>query len=777
MAAVIGSLRADLSANVAHFAGDMGKASKVVDGFAARFGAVAKRIQAVGLTMSLAVTAPLLLFAKSSVRAFADAEKSAKGVDAVLATMGNRAGFTAEQLRDLAGGMEKALAVDADDILGKVTANLLTFGNISGDVFKRAQEAAVDLSVRLGQDLQSSAIQLGKALNDPIRGVTALSRVGVSFTASQKETIKALVETGRAAEAQDLILKELERQYGQVAEVAAQTADGQLAALNIQWENLQETIGQIIVQILPPLIDLLKGVADWLQSLSPETLEWVVAIGGLMAALGPVIIAVGAFGTALQGAAWVVTAVLIPALSLLLAHPIIAGAVVIGAGIGYLIDLLNDADAATARWQKTLDDTLANAMHVLKVVSGEIKADLADPNFQLPATAQDLWEGMGGTPDATADAPLAGGVADKPREKIKTAGQIAKAARDVARDLEQVKDAAEDAKRAVADFGGDGLDPLASRLREVDDRFADLKKEITDQIAEARASVGAHTEAQAAIASLEQSLIDLSAAHATATANAKAQYEAEQRLADLDAQRDTLEMQRRLSDLRASKSSSALSPQQEAVKAAEEQLADMRLDGLRRVAELEIARDTAQRENDAAAVERYNGLIALQSEYNAEVMATTGEQLVAAQQVRDAWASFTDQLNDTLADMIVKWDFDLNSIRDVFADIAKQLFLKPFLESATSGIGNFFNGLLGLPGRASGGQTFGGSTYWVGEDGPELFTPKSSGYVTPHDESVQMAGRRGGTTVIQNITTPNADSFRKSRRQVAADAKRGINFA
>jgi hypothetical protein len=53
------------------------------------------------------------------------------------------------------------------------------------------------MSVALGQDMSASAIQLGKALNDPIKGVTALQKVGVSFTQSQKDQIATLVESGR----------------------------------------------------------------------------------------------------------------------------------------------------------------------------------------------------------------------------------------------------------------------------------------------------------------------------------------------------------------------------------------------------------------------------------------------------------------------------------------------------------------------------------------------------------------------------------------------------
>lgn len=775
MAAVVGSLRADLSANVAHFAGDMGKSAKVVESFANRFGAVAKRVQSIGTTMSLAVTAPLVLFGRNAVLAFADAEKQGKKVEAVLATMGQRAGFSAEELRGMATAMEQALAIDADDILGKVTSNLLTFGNVQGEVFKRAQELAADLSTQLGTDLQSATIMLGKALNDPVKGITALTRVGVSFTAQQKAQVKALAESGRVMEAQNLILAELERQYGQVAEVAATTADGALRALNIQWGNLQEQIGEIIVQFLPPLIELLKGVADWISQLSPETKEWVVIIGGIAAALGPVLLALGLFAGGLKNVAWVITAVLIPALAALLAHPIIAGGVILGAGLGYLIDQFSDASSAAKQFKGELD----NIMSVLNAIKNG--SDFADPNYKMPESAQALWESMGGTPDATADSAAEGGVrgvADKPREKIKTASQVAKAARDLARDLEKVKEDAKDAQRAVSDFAGDGLAPLESRLREVNERYTDLKSDIQASIAEAKASAGANAEAAAAVKSLEQSLIDLEAAHAKATAAAKAQYEAEQRIADLNAQRDLAEGQRALADLRDSKSGAALSPEAEAVKQAEQYLADLRLDGARRVAELEIARDQAQRENDTAQVERYNAMLALQREYNAEVDATTGAQLVAAERLRDAWSSFADQLSDQLSDMILDWKFDLDGIRGVFKDIAKQLFLKPFLESATSGIGNFFNGLLGLPGRASGGHGFAGSTYWVGEEGPELFTPGRSGVVTPHDESMEaMGSRRGGVVVNQNITTPNADSFRKSKRQIASDAKRGMNFA
>ena len=56
------------------------------------------------------------------------------------------------------------------------------------------------MSTAFGQDLQSSAIQLGKALNDPVAGIGALQRIGVQFTEAQKNTIKALMGDNKQLE-------------------------------------------------------------------------------------------------------------------------------------------------------------------------------------------------------------------------------------------------------------------------------------------------------------------------------------------------------------------------------------------------------------------------------------------------------------------------------------------------------------------------------------------------------------------------------------------------
>ena len=112
----------------------------------------------------------------------------------------------------------------------------------------------------LGQDVKSSAIQLGKALQDPILGVTALRRVGVNFSDAQQDVIKNLVETNQLGKAQALILKELQTEFGGSARAAGQTFSGQLTILQNTFGDLMEVVGQGVAESIAPFV---KTLADF----------------------------------------------------------------------------------------------------------------------------------------------------------------------------------------------------------------------------------------------------------------------------------------------------------------------------------------------------------------------------------------------------------------------------------------------------------------------------------------------------------------------------------
>lgn len=183
---------------------------------------------------------------RKAVTAAAEGEKVNAQLNAVLESTGFAAGMSADELDRLASTMMQQTAVD-DELIKSGEAVMLTFTRIGEEVFPEAMMAALNMSSALGQDLQSSVIQLGKALNDPIQGVTALRRVGVSFTAEQLEMIRALQETGDLMGAQKIILAELSTEFGGQAAAAANTYSGQLELLNNNLDNIAQSIGQQLI--------------------------------------------------------------------------------------------------------------------------------------------------------------------------------------------------------------------------------------------------------------------------------------------------------------------------------------------------------------------------------------------------------------------------------------------------------------------------------------------------------------------------------------------------
>jgi len=155
---------------------------------------------------------------------------------------GGAAGKTSQELAAFAAELQ-TMTTFGDEAIIEMQSLLLTFTQIAGPQFDRATAAVLDMSVAMGQDLKSSALSVGKALNDPIRGLNALSRSGVQFTDDQRALVKSLVDTGRTAEAQGVILEELQRQFGGAAEAATDTLGGALSQLGNAFGDLLEAKG------------------------------------------------------------------------------------------------------------------------------------------------------------------------------------------------------------------------------------------------------------------------------------------------------------------------------------------------------------------------------------------------------------------------------------------------------------------------------------------------------------------------------------------------------
>src|SRR6185295_11293634 len=191
--------------------------------------------------------------------------------DAVKST-GGAAGLSAQQITDLATSLGQVTFFSRDTVQSGENL-LLTFTGIGKDVFPQATKTMLDMSKAMGQDVKSSAIQLGKALNAPATGLTALTRVGVTFTAQQKAMIKEMVAAGNTAGAQKIMLAELQREFGGSAD-ATKTFAGRWQILTDRFNDFKEQIGMVVMPALAAItgwitdhiMPVMDGFASFLQN-------------------------------------------------------------------------------------------------------------------------------------------------------------------------------------------------------------------------------------------------------------------------------------------------------------------------------------------------------------------------------------------------------------------------------------------------------------------------------------------------------------------------------
>ncbi|MCB0249856.1 MAG: phage tail length tape measure family protein, partial [Anaerolineae bacterium] len=182
-------------------------------------------------------------------------------LNATLKSTEFAAGKSAEELTRTAASLQKVTTYGDEAIIG-MQSLLLTFKDIKGDNFDRTTRAVLDMSTAMGQDLKSSAIQLGKALNDPIGQLGALSRTGVTFSDTQKDMIKSMAAAGDMAGAQVLILKELESQFGGSAEAARDTLGGALKGLENAYNDLFEAESSTSASMVKGINSIEKSITN-----------------------------------------------------------------------------------------------------------------------------------------------------------------------------------------------------------------------------------------------------------------------------------------------------------------------------------------------------------------------------------------------------------------------------------------------------------------------------------------------------------------------------------
>jgi phage-related protein len=223
-------------------------------------------------------------FLVSAAKGAEDARIANEKLGSVLDTMGF--GAATDRVSAYAESLEKTVAVDADVIKATQT-KLATFSNLTktvgkaGGAFDRATKAALDMAAAGFGSAEGNAVQLGKALQDPIKGIAALAKSGVTFTEQEKDKIRTLTESGKLLEAQDIILKSIEGQVGGTAEASASSFDKMKFAL----AGVSDTFGDMLLPVIDAIAPKLAAFSKWAQE-NPGLMKIaVITVAALTAAV------------------------------------------------------------------------------------------------------------------------------------------------------------------------------------------------------------------------------------------------------------------------------------------------------------------------------------------------------------------------------------------------------------------------------------------------------------------------------------------------------------
>ncbi len=223
----------------------------------------------VGSIVAAAGVTTMVLAFKKAITAADQYDKRQLRFNALLKATSHSARLTATDLEALADSIGKDTLSNTEEAATGINA-LLTFRKVQGETFKETIRLARDAQVAFGGNLREGVVAFGKALNDPIANLGALSRKGIQFSDTQKEMIEQFWEMGDAAAAQNIIIQEMRNQFGGLAEQEAKTLEGKLDTISHNWSKMWEAIGKTdrVQRAMEGLSYLLDDVAGAMEGMS-----------------------------------------------------------------------------------------------------------------------------------------------------------------------------------------------------------------------------------------------------------------------------------------------------------------------------------------------------------------------------------------------------------------------------------------------------------------------------------------------------------------------------
>lgn len=400
-----------------------GKHARASMGMAAS--ASGKMVSAIRGFLPVLGAAGILKFANDSIEAWKIQETAIANVEAGLKSTGGAIGLTSKQLQNMASAWQKVGIFGDEAILQNITAQLLTFGSIGKENFDKMQGAAMDITAKLygvkasGEQLRDVTIMLGKAMDDPAKGMTALRRRGIQFTEQQENMIKVMQATQGRSIAQAYLLKEIEKLYGGVNIALRNTNAGMEIAARNKLSDTMEMTGKMLIPVKQGLFDLANLILPVINKVLPPTIDFLkemktplLVVGGLILGWKAALVGLTLWQLINKGVGWIkylwmmrefITAVTIKQWlwnAALTANPIGLITLAVAALIGAIIALVHWGDELLAffsKFTKFLDHPVVKSLlmgsglgQVVMATNEKIKmAKEAGHDFDAPNKARE----------------------------------------------------------------------------------------------------------------------------------------------------------------------------------------------------------------------------------------------------------------------------------------------------------------------------------------------------------------------------------------------------
>ena len=351
---------------------------------------LSSKLDQAGKRATIGLTFPLIAAGAAVTSLAADAEKSQAKLESVFDSMGASAFTTVDALEAQAEAMARLTTFD-DDAVKEAQATLLTFSNVTGETFDRAVESSADLAAFFETDMADASLKLGKALQDPVEGMSRLGRQGIIFTDEQEALVESLVAAGDVTAAQGVILDEVARQVGSVAEDLAETSGGKMTQAMNQLGEAGEAIGVFLLPVLAQLATWLTSAATWFTSLDPAIQQFIVGLAAVAAAVGPVILV----GTKLVQAFQLITTAFNVMKLALLTNPFTALAVAAAAIAAVIILNWDKITAAISAAVESIKEFMAGLGRAIEDVWNGILEVLGSAVDSVAEIGRKIWKPIG----------------------------------------------------------------------------------------------------------------------------------------------------------------------------------------------------------------------------------------------------------------------------------------------------------------------------------------------------------------------------------------------